>query len=185
MKVSLLSEFGYDEAMLGVSLSYNSSVTRAKEIAPKLAFGVPGESKFLESIYLWIDTTAPRYFWQEADTYRISTKQSESTMHTLMKKPLTMENFEEGTEVDLDKLNSLIQGYKDFPDRKKYYFEKIKRSLPEGFLQRRIWTVCYKTFQNIYFQRKSHRLKEWHYFLDTLLGSIAHPEFIIPQKEEK
>jgi len=53
-----------------------------------------GHNKFLEMIYVWLDVIAPRYWWQEADTYRISTKQSASTMHTLHKEEFTQNNFQ-------------------------------------------------------------------------------------------
>ena len=55
-----------------------------KEISEKLHDKDEGHNKFLESIIIWAEVTAPRYWWQEADTYRLSTKQSESTMHTLI-----------------------------------------------------------------------------------------------------
>jgi hypothetical protein len=94
MQVRLLSEHGYEESALGFSLSYNTNIERAKELFPKYAFKQGGENKFLESIIIWLDVTAPRFWWQEADTYRISTKQSESTMHTLCKTELTEDDFE-------------------------------------------------------------------------------------------
>lgn len=46
-------------------------------------------------IQVWVKISAPRYFWSEADTYSIGvTKNSESTMHTLLNKELTEQNFE-------------------------------------------------------------------------------------------
>lgn len=180
MNVKLLSEHGYEEAALGFSLSYNTSIERAKEILPKYAWGKSGETKFLESIYIWLDVTAPRYWWQEADTYRLTTKQSASTMHTLMKAKLSEENFEEsiytefvGFQNYLDFLNGLIE-HKEIP------IDNIKCLLPEGFLQRRIWVINYRVLQNVYNQRKNHRLPQWHYFFDEIFKDLQHPEFIKP-----
>jgi len=90
----VILEAGYEPAMIGVSLSWASNVERAKQIAPNLAHKQGGHNKFLESIMIWIDTDFPRDLWSEADTYRISTKQSESTMHTLSKRHLTQEDFD-------------------------------------------------------------------------------------------
>ena len=56
MNIELLSEHGYEEAALGFSLSYNTSVERAKVLMPKYAHGAaPGENKFLRIIWLWFD----------------------------------------------------------------------------------------------------------------------------------
>lgn len=179
MKIEKIKEYGYDEAVLGFSLSYNTSIERVKQILPKYAFGIPGESKFLEQIILWVDVTAPRFWWQEADTYRVGTsKQSESTMHTLTKKELTQDNFEPGIPwYQLSAINSRIDDYKN----KLIPFEYIKALLPEGFLQRRIWMFSYKTLQTIYTQRRNHKLPQWKYFIDTLLSQVEHPEFIIKE----
>jgi len=185
MKIAKLNEQGYEESALGFSLSYNTSLERTKQILPKYAFGVPGESKFLESIMLWWDVTAPRYWWQEADTYRVGvTKQSESTMHTIMKRPLTQEDFEHHIHgYALQHVNDLIFSYKkkENAEEKKEVFLRLKSNLPEGFLQRRIWMFSYKTLQNIYTQRYNHKLPQWKEFLDYALENIEHPEFIIKQ----
>lgn len=179
MNVLKLEEAGIQWATLGFSLSYNSTIERTKQILPKYAFGIPGESKFLEMIVMWIDVTAPRYWWQEADTYRAgTTKQSESTMHTIKKKKLDQDNFENPIpEFMIDFLNIMIDN-----DAK---LVEIKNVLPEGFLQRRIWMFSYKTLQNIYVQRINHKLPQWHKFLNDLVGQIDHPEFIVPNYLEK
>ena len=79
MKVEILKEAGYDEALLGLSLSYGTTIERAEEVAKKIASKNGGHNKFLESIIMWIDVTAPRYWWSQMDTYRMMTKQSQST----------------------------------------------------------------------------------------------------------
>lgn len=184
MKVKVLSEHGYEEAMLGISLSYNSTTERAKQIAPNLAHKQGGHAKFLESMYVWLDVTLPRCVWQEADTYRISTKQSESTMHTITKRKLTADDFEDGEiyHRTLDYLNGLISLYKENKDKET--FLRIKYSLPEGFLQRRIWCMSYKTLQNVYYQRINHRMPQWKNMLQVVLSELEHPEFIVKNNEK-
>lgn len=185
MKVKVLSEHGYEEAMLGISLSWASNPDRAKQIAPNLAHKQGGHAKFLESIYVWLDVTLPRGVWQEADTYRISTKQSESTMHTITKRRLTTEDFENGEiyHRTLDYLNGLISLYNKNKDKET--FLKIKYSLPEGFLQRRIWVMSYKTLQNVYHQRINHKMPQWEQMLQVVLGELEHPEFIVKENKKK
>jgi hypothetical protein len=186
MEVYKIRECGYDEAVLGFSLSYNTKPDRAKAILERYAWGIPGESKFLEMMQVWLDVTAPRYWWQEADTYRVgSTKQSESTMHTIMKADLVAGNFEDWIPEDyLSQLNDVIRQYKmsATPEYKKDLFLGIKNMLPEGFLQRRIWNVSYKTLQNIIGQRMNHRLPQWKYFCFEVLAHVDRPEFLV--KEE-
>jgi len=181
MKVSVLKECGYEEAVLGFSLSYNSTIERTKEILPKYAFGIPGENKFLESIVIWLDVTAPRFWWQEADTYRMSSKMSESTMHTLIKREITQDNFEHSASKDIIKILNILRNKVILKELDLCF---LKNSLPEGFLQRRIWCINYKCLQNIYNQRKNHKLPQWHYFFDEILKQIEHPEFIIQLQME-
>ena len=157
--------------MLGLSLSFNTSTEKMHNRAIKLAHKGNGESKFLESMIIWIDITASRYWWCQLDTYRIATKQSQSTMHTITKRHLQQSDFENPVpEHFLEELNARIDS-KDL--------EGVKNILPEGFLQRRILCCSYKTFQNMYFQRKTHKLPEWSKFLDTIVEQLDHPEFVV------
>lgn len=184
---AVIEEAGYESAMLGVSLSWASTPERAKEIAPNLAHKGGGHSKFLESMYLWLDVQFPRYVWQEADTYRVgTTKQSASTMHTLTKGILTGELFDGYINPEqLTYLNAVIKNYSEEKDAalKKELFLELKGNLPESFLQRRIWVFNYATLQNIYRQRYHHKLPHWKIFLDSIISQISHPEFIVKTKE--
>jgi hypothetical protein len=185
MEVYLLKETGYEEAMLGISLSWASTVARAKDISIKLAFKQGGHNKFLESIMIWLDVTAPRYWWQEFDTYRVGvTKQSASTMHTITKRTLEHEDFEMIDGVVLDYLNEYIISYQDETDpiRKKEKFYMIKNLLPEGFLQRRIVCMNMKTLQNMYAQRKNHKLPEWRNFFNDLFRQLDNADLIVEEQ---
>jgi hypothetical protein len=182
LEVLKLKEEGYKEAVLGFSLSYRSTLERTESILAKYAFGKSGENKFLESIYIWLDVNAPRFWWSEADTYRLSTKQSESTMHFLCKQHLTQNNFEYSIEYDyLDFLNNRIDLYKE----KIISIAEVKNALPEGYLQRRIWCMNYKCFRNIYEQRITHRLPQWQFFCNIVLRSLEHPEFILQNYDKE
>lgn len=167
MKVKVLLEAGFEPAMLGLSLSYNAVLENMPDRATKLAHTGFGNSKFLESILVWLDVTAPRYWWQQMDTYRIGTKQSESTMHTLLRKQLTQEDFAFDIPPDwLNFLNTIVD------------LELKKRLLPESFLQRRILCFSYKTLQNIYYQRQNHKLSEWREFCCEMLKQLEHSEYL-------
>jgi uncharacterized protein (DUF2267 family) len=168
VKVIKLKEAGYREALLGLSLSYESEPSH--RVAKRLSNKGGGHNKFLESIIVWLDVTAPRYWWQQADTYRLTSKQSGSTMHTMMRRPLTQDDFEDGVEdIVLNILNDFIATKQ---------FDKVKAHLPESFLQRRVWRLDYKTLQNMIQQRRTHKLKEWQFFINSVLAQVEHEEFL-------
>ena len=198
MQVDIIETTGIDEALLGLGLSYGltsdmdiyalsypeNAVTycKCRDIANKLAHKQGGHNKFLESITISLDITAPRYWWSEFDTYRVGvTKQSESTMHTITKRPLTQKDFQ-GTVVaeTLTFLNELIDKYNNTPYlvTQQTLLHKIKNNLPEGFLQRRIVVLNAKTLQNIIAQRHNHRLREWHTFCTAIYN--VFDEFPFP-----
>jgi len=130
MEVSILREAGYEEALLGLSLSYGKKAEIMPLVAERLSHKGGGHNKFLESMMVWIDIRAPLDFWAEFDTYRVGTsvtKQSESTMHTLKRRKLTKKDFEDGIDVAyLAHLNSCIDG--NIP------IEILKKKLPCGFV---------------------------------------------------
>lgn len=192
MEVVVQNEAGFNEALLG--LSFNKKQDKdmrmtAQNLAPKDY----GHNKFLESIYVWLDVRAPRYWWQEADTFRLSTKQSESTMHTLNKELLALcadctfgivdsnkvheyieLNFEQHSITNAQMMLILDAVSEELP------LEEIKSKLPEGFLQRRLWCMNYKCLRNIIIQRKNHRLPHWKMFINQVMAQIQHPELLKP-----
>lgn len=190
VEVTVLREAGILEALHGMSMSHGKHEGTLVEPLParrlqsvlladpegmaaraaKLAPMQGGHNKFLESIILWLDVRAPRYWWQQADTYRTSTKQSESTMHTAVKRLLTEDDFVEPLPAGwIDELNRHVR---------EKNLDRLKRILPEGFLQRRVWMMSYKTFQNIWMQRRTHKLEEWRQFLHQVLRQVEHPSYI-------
>jgi len=176
MDVKILKEGGYEEAMLGLSLSYNQDPVKMYDVAKKLAFKGDGHNKFLESMVVWIDITAPRYWWSQFDTYRAgTTKQSGSTMHTLMDGGLTQDDFEGGLpDMLLNMLNMSIEFCKDL--------ECAKSILPESFLQRRIVCTNYMALQRMIRQRKSHKLNAWCVFITNIAEQARYPQFLLEDK---
>lgn len=172
MKTIKIEEHGYNSALLGISLSRNQPLENMPKVAYNLSDKGGGHSKFLESICVWLDITAPRYLWQQISTYRIGTStQSESTMYTIMKREIVQEDFEEPiNQTVLDTLNQLIRNKE---------FDAVKNCLPEGYLQRRIICTNYKTLQNMIWQRRHHKLDLWKQFCKSVLEQLDHPEFIV------
>lgn len=108
-------------------------------------------AKVLRGVVVWCEINAPRYFWQEMDTYRVGAERlsSESTMHI------------EGRGMSEDEL------------------VEMKENLPEGHMQKRIWMFSYQTLRRIYFQRRNHRLPQWRKFCEWIEKLPFAQEFII------
>lgn len=184
MKIKIIGEYGYDQALYGLGLSYGitSDVTfdeylldiplkyRLHEISLKLCRNDGGHNKFLESIAIWLNIRAPRFLFSEIDTYRVgSSKQSESTIHTLMKTPIEQSMFES------DIMESTIENLEKL--RKENDFIGLKNNLPEAFLQRRIWILNYKSLRNIISQRRKHKLEQWRQFCSYIIQNSEHKEY--------
>ena len=180
ISVEVLEEAGYQSALFGVALNKDQKVDNMVRVCERLAPHDGGHNKFLEHIMVWLNVRAPRYIWQEMDTFRLSSKNSQSTMHTILKDKLTPTNFE--CELILPRYLTHLNAILADND-----LVKLKRALPEGFMQRRMWTMSYKTLRNIILQRRTHRLPHWRNFIGTILAQVEHPELLptleIPKKE--
>ena len=116
-----------------------------------------------------------RAIGNEFDTYRFGVdKVSCSTMHKLMARPLTINDFEHDSVNDafigfvVDKLNGSIQAWKNEPDQegKKEIWRGVIQALPQSYLQKRTVCMSYAALRNIVNQREGHKLKEWHMFIE-------------------
>lgn len=74
-------------------------------------------------------------------------------------------------------LEMLRQKYLETKDTR--YWKELIRWLPEGFLQTRTTTMSYANLRNIYFQRRNHKLTEWHQFCDWIITLPYAKELII------
>lgn len=184
MKVKILQEAGYDEALRGMAYSFKDRALepdawwegqrdKAIKRSVKLAPMEGGHNKFIRQIELWVDIEASRAFWSEFDTYKVGTvAQSESTMHTLSKRRPVEQDFEEGTDW------YMVHHFGLTWDKAKGDINILKMNLPEGFLQRRVVKMNYANVKNIISQRTGHRLKWWDVFINELMKQIEHPELL-------
>ena len=171
MEVQIIKEAGYEEAITGLSLSYNTSFERAERVANNLFDKERGHNKFLESMMVWIDVRAKRLWWQQMDTYRVGvTKQSESTMHTILRRPFRPEDF--GGSIYPETLKRLEES------RLNKDFDEVINNLPQSYLQRRLVCTSYKVLRHIMAQRRTHKLPDWRYFIERIVAQIQHPEFL-------
>lgn len=161
-------------------------------LAKKLIKAGSDERKFLRQIFVSFDITAPRFWWTEMDTYKVSTvSNSTSTMHKLSSSPITKSDFSfsdvnefyEAERLD-DYISHVIhyceylrQKYNETKDKK--YWGLLIELLPQSYNQMRTWTANYETLRNIYHARKNHKLQEWRDFC-TFLETLPYAnEFIV------
>ncbi len=143
------------------------------ELAQRLINAGPEHAKFLRQIFVSMDITAPIYWWKEMDTYKTgTTANSTSTMHKLLSKEITKEDF----SID-DWVNPFVQLTIDYLEttRQRAVFTKdpnvwkhLIQMLPSSYNQKRTWTANYAVLRNIYFQRKNHKLSEWTDFCEFI-----------------
>lgn len=155
--------------------------------------------KFMRMITVYLDITAPLYWWKEFDTYKVGTvANSCSTMHKIAEKEFTMEDFScEHLESRRDCTMYAPKAYcfspRDLLDLeiqvlnqyRKYYLEtKAKNDwwqmiqlLPSSYNQLRTIMLNYEVLANIYKSRKGHKLDEWNSFCDWI-ESLPYSELI-------
>jgi glycosyltransferase involved in cell wall biosynthesis len=135
--------------------------------------------KFLRQILVSMDIIAPLYWWKEFDTYKVGTvANSCSTMHTIHKRELTMEDFscehlmtkeKQMLKVLINLLNEDIMVYNADTNQKAFWWQLIQL-LPSSFNQKRTVTLNYEVLLNMYHARRNHKLDEWRTFCGYIVG---------------
>ena len=145
--------------------------------------------KFMRMITVYLDITAPLYWWKEFDTYKIGTvANSCSTMHKIHAKRFEREDFsiehlencdEHHWMVCMDNVISALnvsrEKYIETKD-KKYWWQMIQL-LPSSYNQKRTVMLNYEVLANIYKSRRNHKLDEWHTFCDWI-ETLPYSELI-------
>ena len=157
--------------------------------------------KFMRMITVYVDITAPLFWWKEFDTYKVGTvANSCSTMHKIHDKEFTWEDFSmehllriedqdipyssnahyifdyiEIKNAIIDALNTARQMYLETKD-KKYWWQMIQL-LPSSYNQKRTIMLNYEVLANMYKSRKNHKLDEWREFCEWI-ESLPYAELI-------
>lgn len=153
-----------------------------------LAKGGPVHAKYRRMIAVYVDITAPLYWWKEFDTYKVGTvANSCSTMHKIHAKEFELSDFsiEHLKENDLSIFKEYIHrmeaNRKMFlalnEDEKKENWYSMIQLLPTSYNQKRTVMLNYEVLNNIYHSRKNHKLDEWHTVCDWI-ESLPYFEII-------
>lgn len=143
-----------------------------KDLSNRLTEAGPSHSKHLRFPQVYAEIAAPRFWWTQFCTYRMGMEHlSTSTMHTLMNKPITRDDFEDAQYVlpdtisYLERLRRVYQECKKTePELAKEAWRTIIVNLPQSFIQLQSVMISYQTLHEMYQQRKGHKLKEWEIF---------------------
>lgn len=180
-----------------------------KDLMKRLRNAGTDHRKFMRMIIVYLDITAPLYWWKEFDTYKVGTvANSCSTMHKIHAKQISVDDFsrdyiwDDGIErpktrlvgtgenpVYLDDgqiliytvgiLNELRELYLKTKDKRYWY--KMIQLLPSSYNQKRTVMLNYEVLANMYASRKNHKLDEWRTFCDWV-KTLPHSELIIGEE---
>lgn len=148
--------------------------------------------KFMRMITVYLDVTAPLYWWKEFDTYKVGTvANSCSTMHKIHSKEFTIDDFScehlfdfcPNSDTDsmtvlrytIGWLNCCREKYLKTKDKEDWW--QMIQLLPSSYNQRRTVMLNYEVLANIYKSRRNHKLDEWHIFCDWI-ESLPYSELI-------
>lgn len=175
-----------------------------QKLMTQLAKAGTDHRKFMRMITVYLDITAPLYWWKEFDTYKVGTvANSCSTMHKIAEKEFALEDFSCEHLVDeenvyyasnalycpyfkhafkeiINLLNTARTMYLETKD-KKYWWQMIQL-LPSSYNQKRTVMLNYEVLTNIYKSRRNHKLDEWHTLCDWI-EVLPYSELITGKEE--
>lgn len=143
---------------------------------------------YARMIYVWMDITAPLYWWKEMDRYGVGKSQvSTSTMHKIHAKEFELDDFSHEHLVigDLDydddlmiadglnslkatinTLNKFRLSYLETKDKDMWW--NMIQLLPTSYNQKRTICMSYEVVLKIIKERTGHKLDEWNDFVEIL-----------------
>ena len=166
-----------------------------------LAKGGSVHAKYRRMIVVYVDITAPLYWWKEFDTYKVGTVcNSCSTMHKIHDKEFTLEDFscEHLTDGSINLLKNIIEElnkwrrwhnrYDTFSEDNRVFTDctitckkdiwwQMIQLLPSSYNQKRTIMFSYEVLANMYKWRNNHKLDEWREFCDWI-ETLPYSEII-------
>jgi hypothetical protein len=198
VKIVKIDEAGVVPALLGMGLSFGKTKPIAKYIlgtnspyyytnqldfsrASKLAHLGGGHSEYLKFIQTWWVIEAPDFWWDQMSQYSFVVDLSTSTMHTILQRDLTQEDFEGHIPETYIELLSL---FRQQVIKGELSLDEFVGRLPRGYLYTRVVSTNYMALQNICKQRKNHKLPQWKLFIDAVREQVQHPEWVLGSEDK-
>lgn len=169
--------------------------------------------KFMRMLAVYVDITAPLYWWKEFDTYKVGTvANSCSTMHKIHAKKFSIDdfshehlknygiscssfgelnrtinvlNFWRDRFVESDEERQNYFNYNGYPSvpTKKECWWQMIQLLPSSYNQKRTVMLNYEVLANMYKSRKNHKLDEWREFCEWI-KTLPYSELITGEFKE-
>lgn len=167
----------------------------------RLASAGPVHAKYRRMITVYVDITAPLYWWKEFDTYKVGTvANSCSTMHKIHAKEFTLDDFSHEHLIDeksaLDDEDSSLEDLKwvigslnkwrnkYISTKDKLYWWQMIQLLPTSYNQKRTVMMNYEVLNNIYANRHDHKLDEWRNLCKWIEDDLPFSEIITGKDKE-
>lgn len=164
-----------------------------RQLMMKLAAGGSVHAKYRRMITVYLDITAPLYWWKEFDTYKVGTvANSCSTMHKIHAKEFTLEDFshehligfwETPLRETIEMLNKTRDLYLESNKKDKELWYRMIQLLPSSYNQKRTVMLNYEVLVGIYRWRKDHKLDEWREFC-RWIKQLPYSEIITGDSEK-
>lgn len=171
------SDSGYKRPYLKPEVGHTPSCCRENmcigpndlDLMKRLRNAGTDHRKFMRMITVYVDITAPLYWWKEFDTYKVGTvANSCSTMHKIHAKEFTLEDFscEHLSKVSLLILEDTIKHLNwcrevYLENKNKGTWWQMIQLLPSSYNQKRTVTMNYEVLAHIWNGRRNHKLDEW------------------------
>lgn len=207
IKIENIETFGWEAATRGMRNPMNSWEKRDShmwessnrfevgkndlDLMTRLCNAGTDHRKFMRMITVYMDITAPLYWWKEFDTYKVGTvANSCSTMHKIADREFTPEDFsaehlrtayKSALSFTIENLNIARFNYLQSKDKEDWW--QMIQLLPSSYNQRRTVMLNYEVLANIYKSRRSHRLDEWQDFCETI-KALPYSELITGKEAE-
>ena len=195
---------GIEETYYAPCEPYYSVGPEDHKLMMKLRNAGTDHRKFMRMIVVYVDITAPLYWWKEFDTYKVGTvANSCSTMHKIHEKEFEMDDFsyEHLTDgsinllkdiiYELNKLRNFYNRYDELDNKnfmngpitcKKDLWWQMIQMLPTSYNQKRTVMLNYEVLANMYRSRKNHKLDCWKDFC-AWIETLPYSELITGKEE--
>jgi len=177
-KIANTQVYGLDRAVKAsgnpMRVEIDTSEVNDKDFTRAIKLGTSkggeGHDNFLKGILVQTDVTAPLFWWKQAQRYHwFDFVSSQSTMHCLLKFDVASQCVSETNAEIIRIVSDMIEKYLALAEddaQKKVLWREIVASLPSGFCLGATMTTNYQQLKTMYFQRRYHKLKEWHVFAE-------------------
>lgn len=191
----------FENAKYIINQSYFDLIMRIRNIGLD-------DSEFMRMITVYVDITAPLYWWKEFDVYKLGTIVDGCNMiHEIHEKEFTLDDFSYECLKDLDEqttcyysnvkyiynyrsimneiievLNNARELFLETNDKK--YRDTIIQLLPSSYNQKHRVILSYDVLNNIYEFYKNDTLNEWKDFYKWI-ECIPYSELIVGNKEKE